>query len=78
MPHSPKTDAEWEAESDARTLSEAEIIGNDQPRMASAKIAADRLAKEERERAAALEKVGTAKNEAVTRLREKQFPNTQF
>lgn len=76
MPHE-FDESRFQAESDARTLSEAEIINNDEGRMSAAKIAADRLAKEEREQAAALEKVGTEQSEAVANAK-RQFPNTKF
>jgi|GEM_PF-3496568 len=41
-----KTDAQWEAEGDARTLSAANIILNDDKRWNAAKKAAANLAKE--------------------------------
>ena len=63
----------WEAESDARTLSEAQIIAGDDRRMSAAKIAADRLAEEERERAKALDNVPVFFNDAKLK---KMFPNT--
>ena len=48
----------WEAECDARTLADAEVIRNDEKRLGKAQEAAKRLAKEERERADAMEKAG--------------------
>lgn len=45
--------AEW----DARTLAEAEQIKNDANRVAAAKAAAERLAKEDAEKAKAMKKV---------------------
>lgn len=77
MTHAIKSDHDWAAERDAQALAEAALINNDEPRLSAAKIAADRLATEERERAAALEKVGTETNKAVEKAR-KQFPNTVF
>ncbi len=51
-------DKKWEAESDARTLSEAQIIAGDEPRMTAAKKAAEELAEKDRKNAAALDNVG--------------------
>jgi len=47
----PKSDAEWEAECDARTLAEAEKIRGDEGRLGRAQEAAERLAKEAQEHA---------------------------
>lgn len=66
----------WQAESDARTLSEAEIISDDENRMAAAKVAADRLAEEERKNAEALEKVSNVKSGRVGKNKG-MFPNTE-
>lgn len=78
MPHIPTSvdDKRWQAESDARTLSEATIIRDDEERLDAAKIAADRLAEEERERAEALEKVNDVKSGAVGK-KKNMFPNTK-
>lgn len=48
----------WRSESDARTLSEAEVIRNDEKRMGKAQEAATRLAAEQKEQADAMAKVG--------------------
>ena len=68
-------DKKWEAESDARTLSEAKIITDDEKRLDAAKVAAERLAKEERERAEALERIKDVQSGEVGR-KKKMFPNT--
>jgi hypothetical protein len=57
----PKTDKEWEAESDADTLARAGEIKRDKKRMNRALIAAMRMAKEQRIKAEELEKVAKAK-----------------
>ena len=44
-----KQEAEWQADSDARTLSEANVILGDKKRLKAAKIAAKKLAKEAKE-----------------------------
>ncbi len=64
----------WQAESDARTLSESKIIAADENRLSAAKTAADRLAVEERKKAEALESVGKVfkQKDSAKRL----FPNT--
>lgn len=51
----------WRAESDARTLAEAERIKNDQPRLTEAQAAANRMADEEAEQARAMRKVAGRK-----------------
>ncbi len=51
----------WRAESDARTLAEAERIKNDRPRLDSAQAAAKRMAEEEAEAAKAMRKVAGSK-----------------
>lgn len=66
----------WQAESDARTLSEAKIISDDENRLSAAKTAAERLAEEERKRAEALEKVSNVRSGKVGRDK-KMFPNTR-
>ncbi len=68
-------DKKWEAESDARTLSEAKIITDDEKRLDAAKVAAERLAKEERERAEALERIKDVQSGEVGR-KKNMFPNT--
>ena len=54
----PKSDKEWQAESDARTLAEAEQIKQDASRKKAAEKAAAKLAKEKEDDLAALKKVG--------------------
>ncbi len=74
-------DKKWQAESDARTLSEAKIINDDEPRMQSAKVAAEEMAAEERERAEALEDVAGDLDRKVSGLGRRKlngmFPNTK-
>lgn len=57
MPIEEKTDADWEAENDARTLMEANIIMKDEERMKKAQEAAERLAKEKKEEAESMSAV---------------------
>ncbi len=81
MPHDiamTADDKRWEAESDARTLSEAKIINDDEKRLSAATTAADRLAEEKREQAEAMEKVAKTDNDKKTKIRSKMFPNTNF
>ena len=54
---SQKTDAQWQAEGDARTLSVANIIINDNKRLNAAKKAAGNMAKETADELAGLLKV---------------------
>ena len=65
----PKSEADWEAECDARTLSEAEVIKKDEGRLKKAQTAAERLAKEAADKAAAMKKVADPKA---------WFPKTDF
>ena len=53
----PKTEAQWQAEDDARTLAQAEVIKQDQARLANARNAAAKIAAREREEANAMSKV---------------------
>jgi hypothetical protein len=53
----PETEAEWQAEDDARALAQAEEIKSDKPRMDKARDAAKKMADEEAERARAMRKV---------------------
>lgn len=52
------SDDEWQAECDARTLSDAKVIEADAERMKKAKAAASRMALEKQEAADALKKIG--------------------
>ena len=52
-----QTEAEWQAEYDARSLAESEKIKNDPRRLERAQIAAARLAEKEKEEAKAMSKV---------------------
>ena len=62
----PKTDAEWRAEEDARTMAEADIIGKDASRLAAAQTAAKRLIEEKEKEAAGLKKLVDKKKMAET------------
>jgi len=53
----PKIDKDWEAENDARTLMEAEVIKGDPKRLEAATKAADKLSKEKVDEAASMQKV---------------------
>ena len=70
-----KTDEEWEAESDANTLAEANVIQADEGRMTKAKTAAKKMAKEAEIRAKSLEDLvdGTGKTKEEIK---KLFPNS--
>ena len=55
-----KTDKQWQAESDARTLASAEAIKVDRPRMAAAKQAAKQILKEQNAAVNGLKKVANS------------------
>ena len=55
----PKSDAAWEAESDANTLADATAIRADKPRMKKAATAAKRLAKEKQDQATGMKRVAS-------------------
>ena len=57
MVDQPVTEAEWQAQADANTLAEAEVIKGDEARLKKAQEAAKKIADEQRERAAAMSKV---------------------
>lgn len=59
MPHNEKTQAEWEAESDADTLVRAEEIKADPQRLSAAQQIADNMADEQREKARHLDKIAS-------------------
>ena len=50
-------DKKWQAESDARTLAEADVISQDEKRIKAAKKAAETMSKEQMEQAKAMKKV---------------------
>lgn len=60
-----KTDAEWQAESDANTLSRANIILGDDKRLKAAKKAANNMAKETADELAGLLRVAGKLGEPV-------------
>lgn len=57
VPIESKSEADWRAENDARTLAEAHVILEDDKRLKAAKKAAEKLAKEQANSLAALLKV---------------------
>jgi len=61
----PKTDAQWEAQGDARTLAAANIILNDDKRLKAAKKAATNLAKETADELAGLLTVAGKLNDKI-------------
>ena len=58
---SPKTEKQWEAESDAGTLAQAEVITNTPTRLRAAKTAAKKLAADQEKQARGMRKVATGK-----------------
>lgn len=58
-------DRKWRAESDARTLADAQRIKEDLPRLESAQEAAKRMADEEAEKAKAMRKIAGKKGREV-------------
>lgn len=58
----PKSDAEWRAEQDAETIAEAKLIMSDKTRFANAQAAAEKRAKELKERAAKMDSVAGSKS----------------
>lgn len=56
-----KSDKDWEAESDARTLTEAATIESDKARRRKATTAAKRMLKDEQVKATALKQVASGK-----------------
>lgn len=65
MSPSVKSDKQWEAENDARTLTDAAAITADGRRMGQAKVAAKRMLKEEQVKARALQQVAHGKPKVV-------------
>lgn len=55
------SDKKWEAESDARSLMEADVIKGDSKRLTAASNAAKRMKKEKQDEAKAMAKVATLK-----------------
>lgn len=52
-----KQEKEWRAQDDARTLATAEVVKNDPTRLTAAKVAAKRMAEEEKDSAIAMTRV---------------------
>lgn len=65
VPDGPKTDAQWKAENDARSLIDAEAIKLDKSRLTRAKVAAKRLAVEKTKEATAAKKVSRSAGKAT-------------
>jgi len=61
MAEKQKSEEDWKAESDARTLVDAEAIKVDEPRMKKAQAAAKKMLDEEQARAEAMKKIAGAK-----------------
>lgn len=59
----PATEAEWQAEDDARALAQAEEIKTDRTRLQKAQDAAKKMADEETERARAMRKVANQRKQ---------------
>jgi hypothetical protein len=52
-----RQEREWRAQDDARTLATAEVVKNDPTRLSAAKVAAKRMAEEEKDSAKAMTRV---------------------
>lgn len=59
-----ETEADWQAQDDARALAQAEEIKADKPRLDKAQQAAKKMADEEAERAKAMRKVAGRKRQS--------------
>ena len=57
VPSQSKTDAQWQAESDAQTLAEASTIKSDKKRLTGAKKVAWKMAKDKQDQANTLKRV---------------------
>lgn len=68
-PKMSKSDREWEAENDARTLADAEAIKVDNTRLKRAQKAAKRMANEAQTKAAAMSFVSKGKMNPALRVR---------
>ena len=66
MPNLSVEEKRWQAENDARTLAEANVIQSDPERLDKAKQAAAKMAEEERARANAMSKVARSKKTAAS------------
>jgi hypothetical protein len=58
-----KTNADWQKESDARTLAEAERIKSEPSRLKGAQAAAKRMLSEQQKEAQALSKIASSSNQ---------------
>lgn len=70
MPTLAQDEKRWRAESDARTLAEAETIKQDEKRLSDAQVAAKRMAEEEAERLKAMRKVAGRKGTTATNQKQ--------
>ncbi|MCK4601045.1 MAG: hypothetical protein KAU28_01170 [Phycisphaerae bacterium] len=61
MSKAPKSENDWEAESDANTLAQAKAIGGDKSRLKRAQTAAGRMADEQMAKASELRRLAKAK-----------------
>lgn len=52
-----RQEKQWQAQDDARTLATAEVVKNDPGRLSAAKVAAKRMAEEEKDSAKAMTRV---------------------
>ncbi len=64
-------DRKWEAESDARTLADAELIKADSKKLTAAKKAAVSMAKEKEKEVKVLKKIKTVKKKSISVSRSK-------
>jgi len=55
----PMSDNDWQAEDDARTLSEAEVIKSDASRLSKAEAAAKTISERKQKEAEAMKKIAT-------------------
>lgn len=62
-----KTDAQFRAESDARSLAEANVIRTDRARLSKAKTAAKALAREQQKEVTGMKRVASAKVPAAAK-----------
>ncbi len=79
MPNEPKLTARekrWRAEDDARTLANAQVIQEDPQRHVLAKRAAQRIAKQEKESADAMQNVAAGKK-VTPNTKKKKKPATR-
>ena len=64
--YEPKTEKQWQADGDARTLARANLINADAERLSAAQDAAAKMAEQEKKEAAAMTKVAKGQKAART------------